>query len=95
MRLIYVLVLMLLPILAFSQEEAFYIEFKDVDLNEAIGEIEDIYNVLFSYKDDYLIGKKVTFIRKKRTLEETLHELESISKLFYEVIYKRYIIVSL
>lgn len=94
MRLIYVLVLMLLPILAFSQEEAFYIEFKDVDLNEAIGEIEDIYNVLFSYKDDYLIGKKVTFIRKKRTLEETLHELESISKLFYEVIYKRYIIVS-
>ena len=59
MRLIYVLVLMLLPILAFSQEEAFYIEFKDIALQDAIEEIEDVYNVLFSYKDDLIKDVRV------------------------------------
>ena len=39
---------MLLPLAASSQEEAFYIEFKDESVVEAFTEIEYIYNVLFS-----------------------------------------------
>ena len=95
MRLIYILVLMLLPTLAFSQEEAFYIEFKDIDLLDAIEEIESTYNVLFSYKDDYIKDKKITLTRKERTLAELLDTLQQATKLYFKVIEKRYIVVSL
>lgn len=94
MRLIFILVLMLLPTLAFSQEEAFYIEFKDVALVDAIEHIENTYNVLFSYKDDYVKYKKISLDRKKRTLSETLNELQEATKLYYNVVDQRYIIIS-
>ncbi len=94
MRLIYILVLMLLPTLAFSQEEAFYIEFKDITLYDAIEEIESTYNVLFSYKDDYVKDKKISLDLKKRTLSETLNKLQEVTKLYYNVVDQRYVIVS-
>ena len=94
MRLIYILVLMLLPTLAFSQEEAFYIAFKDIALHDAIEDIESTYKVLFSYKDDYVKDKKISLVRKKRTLSETLSELQEATKLYYNVVDQRYIIVS-
>ncbi|WP_299523136.1 TonB-dependent receptor [Winogradskyella sp.] len=95
MRLIYILALMLLPTLAFSQEEeAFYIEFNDISLQDAIAEIEDIYDVLFSFKDDYIKGKRVSLSREKRTLSEVLSELQALTNLYYQLVEKRYIIVS-
>ncbi|MBV7267820.1 TonB-dependent receptor domain-containing protein [Winogradskyella luteola] len=86
---------MLLPTLAFSQEEAFYIEFKDVPLHDALENIEEVYQVLFSYKDNYIRGKNITLDRKKRTLSEVLNELKNTSGLYYSVLNNRYIIVSL
>ncbi|WP_197429309.1 FecR domain-containing protein [Winogradskyella endarachnes] len=86
---------MLLPTLAFSQEEAFYIEFKDVLLQNAIEDIEDTYNVLFSYKDDYVKDKRISVTRKKRTLLEVLNELKTQTNLNYKIIEKRYVVVSL
>ncbi|WP_299128757.1 TonB-dependent receptor [uncultured Winogradskyella sp.] len=85
---------MLLPTLAFSQEEAFYIEFKDITLYDAIEEIESTYNVLFSYKDDYVKDKKISLDLKKRTLSETLNKLQEVTKLYYNVVDQRYVIVS-
>jgi hypothetical protein len=85
---------MLLPTLAFSQEEAFYIAFKDIALHDAIEDIESTYKVLFSYKDDYVKDKKISLVRKKRTLSETLSELQEATKLYYNVVDQRYIIVS-
>ena len=52
MRLFYVYFLILLPLLASSQEEAFYIEFKDELVAEAFTKIEYTYDVLFSYNDN-------------------------------------------
>ncbi len=49
---------MLLPLSAFSQEEAFYIGFNNETLADAFTEIEDTYNVLFSYK--YAVGSNKT-----------------------------------
>ena len=95
MRLIYILVLMLLPTLAFSQEEAFYIEYKDVPLEDAINDIESVFNVLFSYKDDYVKDKNVSFSREKRTLSEVLNQLQKLTGLYFEVIENRYVVVSL
>lgn len=94
MRLIYFLVLMLLPILAFSQEEAFYIEFENTRLQDALEEIEDTYDVLFSFKDDYVSDKSITLSGKSRTLAEVLAALETSTSLHYKIIGNRYIIVS-
>ena len=68
MRLFYVYFLMLLPLLASSQEEAFYIEFKDGSVAEAFTKIEYTYNVLFSYNDNDIINKLISLKRQKRTL---------------------------
>ncbi|WP_299112732.1 TonB-dependent receptor [uncultured Winogradskyella sp.] len=86
---------MLLPTLAFSQEEAFYIEFEDVPLYDALEHIEDVYKVLFSYKDDYITGKSITIDREKRTLSDVLIELQKNTNLYYKVLDNRYIIISL
>ncbi|EDP70313.1 hypothetical protein FBALC1_06138 [Flavobacteriales bacterium ALC-1] len=94
MRLIYIFVLMLLPILAFSQEEAFYIEIKDQALHDALEEIESTYSILFSYKDDYVKDKRISIEGKKRTLIELLNALKKSTKLYFNVVDERYVIVS-
>ncbi|MEO1031300.1 MAG: FecR domain-containing protein [Bacteroidota bacterium] len=94
MRLIYILALMLLPTLAFSQEEAFYIEFDDVSLQDAITEIENVYDVRFSFKDDYIKDKRISLDRKERTLSELLNILQDLTNLYYQLVEGRYIIVS-
>ena len=57
MRLIYISALILLPLAASSQEEAFYVEFKNESIAEAFTKIEHTYDVLFSH-NDYDISKK-------------------------------------
>ncbi|MEM6515894.1 MAG: TonB-dependent receptor [Bacteroidota bacterium] len=94
MRLICVLVLMLLSFSAFSQEEAFYIQFKEKALLDVITEVEDTYSVLFSFKDEYTSSKKVSLNRERRTLDELLFELEEQTGLYYKIVGKRYIIVN-
>lgn len=94
MRLIYIFVLMLLPFLAFSQEKAFYIEFQNKNILEVYTKIENTYNVLFSYKDDYIKAKDITLKRKRRTLLETLDEIKLLTKLNYKIIDNRYVIIN-
>ncbi len=94
MRLIYIFVLMLLPLLAFSQEEAFYIEFNDEDIFNAFSKIEDKYDVLFSYKDEDITEKLITLKREKRTLLEVLDEITKFTSLDYKVLNNRYIILN-
>ena len=94
MRLFYVYFLMLLPLLASSQEEAFYIEFKDESVAEAFTKIEYTYNVLFSYNDNDIINKRISIKRQKRTLREVLQALEFPVKLSYKIVNNRYIIIN-
>ncbi len=94
MRLINIFVLMLLPLLAFSQEEAFYIACNNEDVAETFTRIEDTYNVLLSYKDDDFIGKRITITRKKRTLLEVLDALKEHVGFDYKIINDRYIIIN-
>ncbi|MFP4846423.1 TonB-dependent receptor plug domain-containing protein [Winogradskyella sp. PE311] len=94
MRLICVFVLMLLSLPAFSQEEAFSIELSNVPLADALENIEAVYSVLFSYKDEYIKEKSITLNLKKRTLAEILNELNRQTNLFFQLIENRYIIIS-
>ena len=94
MRLIYICVLMLLPLSAFSQEEAFYIEFDDVPVMYAFTEVENVYDVLFSYKDDDLKGKRISIKREKRTLVEFLDLFKQLTQLNYKILNNRYIIIN-
>ncbi|WP_282032290.1 TonB-dependent receptor domain-containing protein [Winogradskyella eximia] len=94
MRLIYFFVLMLLPLLAFSQEEAFYIQFTDEDIRDVFTKIEDKYNVLFSYKDEDLSKNRITIKREKRTLLEVLAAIKDVTDLNYKVLNNRYVIIN-
>ena len=94
MRLFYVYFLMLLPLLASSQEEAFYIEFKNESVAEAFNKIEYTFNVLFSYNDNDISNKRISLKRQKRTLTEVLQAFKLPAKLSYKIVNNRYIIIN-
>ena len=86
--------LVVIPYLAFSQEEAnFYISFNSTPLQQAFEVIEDIYDVRFSYYDSILQDTSISLEREKRSLNEVLSEIEIQANLRFEVIEHRYIIV--
>ena len=94
MRLIYISALILLPLAASSQEEAFYVEFKNESIKEAFTKIEHTYDVLFSYNDYDISKKRISLKRQKRTLAEVLEALKLQTKLYYKIIDNRYIVVN-
>ncbi|MDG2499460.1 MAG: DUF4974 domain-containing protein, partial [Flavobacteriaceae bacterium] len=85
---------MLLPLAASSQEEAFYVEFKNESVAEAFTKIEHTYDVLFSYNDYDVSKKRISLKRQKRTLAEVLEALKLQTKLYYKIIDNRYIVVN-
>ncbi|MDG5492956.1 TonB-dependent receptor [Psychroserpens sp. SPM9] len=88
-------IVMMLPFLAFSQEEAkFYISFNGESLENAFLVIEDVYNVRFSYKDELITYKTVRLNKEERTLNELLTALEIQTNLSFEIVASRYIIVN-
>ena len=94
MRLICIFVLMLLPLTASSQEEAFYVEIKNESISEAFTKIEYTYDVLFSYNDYDISKKRISLNRQKRTLTEVLEALKLQTKLNFKIINNRYIVVN-
>ena len=88
-------ILLILPFLAFSQEEAkFFIFFNNTNLDDAFEKIENVYDVRFSYQNDGIIDLKITLENKERTLTQLLEELKKETQLDFEVIANRYIIVN-
>lgn len=94
MRLINIFVLMLLPLLAFSQEEAFYMACNNEGIEDTFTKIEDTYGVLFSYKNDDFTGKRITITGKKRTLLEVLDALKEQVGFNYKILSDRYVIIN-
>ncbi|WP_161792604.1 TonB-dependent receptor plug domain-containing protein [Psychroserpens damuponensis] len=87
-------ILLILPFLAFSQEEAkYYIAFNAVQLQAAFEKIETLYDVKFSFQDEKLTGLSLTLNKEKRTLHELLDAIKLKTKLDFEVLNNRYIIV--
>ncbi|WP_298894269.1 TonB-dependent receptor [uncultured Psychroserpens sp.] len=89
-------ILLILPVLAFSQEEAnkFYINFESEKIENAFDLIEDIYDVRFSYKDEIIKGKTVNLKKEKRSLTQVLKAIETQTGLSFEIVASRYIIVN-
>ncbi len=88
-------ILLILPFLAFSQEEAkFFIFFNNTNLDDAFEKIENVYDVRFSYQNDGIIDLKITLENKERTLIQLLEEFKKETQLDFEVIANRYIIVN-
>ncbi|WP_456439984.1 TonB-dependent receptor domain-containing protein [Psychroserpens sp.] len=87
--------LVVLPYLAFSQEEAkFYISFNSETLQNAFEIIEEVYDVRFSYYDNILVDKTISFEKEKRSLNQVLSEIEIQTDLRFEIVNNRYIIVN-
>jgi len=87
--------LVILPHLAFSQEEAkFYIGFNSEPLTNAFGIIEETYDVKFSYYDHILDDQTISLKKEKRSLDQVLSEVELQTSLKFEIIDNRYIIVN-
>ena len=88
-------IVLILPYLAFSQEEAkLCCNFESQNLEQVFEIIEDIYDVRFSYNDDAILNKKINLKREKRSIQELLKTLENQTSLTFEVIANRYIIVN-
>ncbi|WP_299226190.1 TonB-dependent receptor [uncultured Psychroserpens sp.] len=88
-------ILLILPFLAFSQEEAkFYTNFNNETLVDVFEIIEDVYNVKFSYNDDIVQAKIINLKGEKRTINELLTAIEEQTNLRFEIINKRYIVVN-
>ena len=86
---------MILPFLAFSQEEAkFYINFNNEILEDAFETIEDVYDVRFSYKDDLIRDKRINIKKEKLSINELLKVIEAQTNLSFEIVANRYIIVN-
>jgi hypothetical protein len=85
---------MLLPLSAFSQEEAFSIVFNDEPLSEALTKIEDTYDVLFSYKDDDIVNHRISLKKAKRTLLEVLDAIKNQTQLNYKILENRYVVIN-
>ncbi|SDS61902.1 TonB-dependent Receptor Plug Domain [Formosa sp. Hel1_31_208] len=88
-------IVLILPVLAFSQEEAkFYMGFDNDSVEDAFEQIEALYDVRFSYQDQVIEDKTVNLPKEKRTLSQLLNSLSNQINLKFEVVAKRYIIVN-
>jgi len=93
MRLILLLAIVLLSTKAFSQEEAFYIAYDNQILDLVLDDIEEKYNVIFSYDNQVIQGKSISLLKEKLPLDKVLLRLNDLSGLYFEKITDRYIIV--
>lgn len=84
-----------LSCLCFAQERLLKsIEFDHTKVSEAFIIIEKKYDVKISYTDEIIEGKRITLLKKKRSLEEVLKEFSEQLPLNFEFINKRYLIVT-
>ena len=94
MKIVISLIIFMLPLMAFSQEEAsFYVEFQDEQLSEVLISLENTYDVRFSYKDKDIRGLRFSLIGTELTLSEVLNNITAKTGLDFNVIDSRYIIV--
>ena len=95
MKKLFINILLILPFLAFSQEEAkFLIYINNLNLDDAFEKIEDVYNVRFSYQDEVIDDIKITLEERERSLTQLLDELKTKTQLDFEIIAKRYVVVN-
>ncbi|WP_299334091.1 TonB-dependent receptor [uncultured Psychroserpens sp.] len=95
MKKLIISIVLILPVLAFSQEEAkFYIQFNNVTLKDAFEVIEDVYDVRFSYQDAIIANTTINLTKEKRSLSQLLRTVEAKTGLSFELVVNRYIIVN-
>ena len=95
MKKLIISIALILPVLAFSQEEAkIYIQFNDTNLEEAFQIIEDVYDVRFSYQDKIIANTFLSLKKEKRSLSQLLEVIKTQTGLSFELIANRYIIVN-
>ncbi len=93
MRLRVCVVMILLYVKAFSQEEAFFLEFENQPLKTILADIEPKYSVIFSYNDDEVKNDYLDIEYQKLTIKKILNIFESKTKLKFDQISDRYILI--
>lgn len=84
----------LIPLMLFSQNDTrFSIEYVEEPLYDVFLNIENVYNIRFSFPDYITRDKKLTLKKANRTLETVLNEISKKTNLEFEYINSRYIII--
>lgn len=85
----------LLPILIFSQEKKMdTLKFSSTPVIEVLKQLQDLYDVKFSYQDSALDDLDITFEMESKSLIETIDKIKLITSLNFEIIDDRYIIIT-
>ncbi|MDT0557125.1 DUF4974 domain-containing protein [Ichthyenterobacterium sp. W332] len=88
-------IIMVLPLMAFSQEEAtFYVQLDDLPLDEALVIIEKTFDVRFSYQDKVIDDKTFNVEGDFYSISEILNLLTTNTSLKYNRVDNRYIIIT-
>ncbi len=85
-------IVMLMPIVALSQDKATF-SFQKKEVSEVLFFVEKTYNIRFSFPDELLKNKVISLPKKERTLTNVIEEIESKTALIITKVSDRYFIV--
>ena len=87
--------IMIFPLLAFSQEEAsFSIQYENELISDVLISLEKTFDIRFSYQDATIRSKRISLPEKQRTLDEILEEIAHLVSLNFNRIDDRYIFIT-
>ena len=69
-------------------------EFNNISLKEVLIELENTHQIKFSYSDNLLDNKYISVDLKGKSLKDILEDLQSKTKLIFQIVTKRYIVIS-
>lgn len=86
--------IILLPLLAFSQEKAaFLLSVENAPLTSVFTILEEQHHIRFSYKDELVKDQKISIHQSYNNVETILDHLSDILPLSFEIASERYVIV--
>ena len=90
-----ILAMLFLIQVAFSQEGAtFSVKFENEPVSDALEQLENLYDVRFSFQDELVKNVRISLSEENKTLQYLLDEISNTTQLNFEFIDTRYIIVT-
>jgi TonB-dependent receptor-like protein/FecR-like protein len=93
MRLSFICLFILLQTNIFAQDKTFSIHVENIQLDSLLTQIENSFDVRFSYRNDLIVDKTISLDIKQVTLAEILKILDEKHNLKFELISERNIVI--
>ncbi|NQX85316.1 MAG: TonB-dependent receptor [Flavobacteriaceae bacterium] len=88
------LLIIIIPLLAFSQEKAaFYLSIENASIQSIFSILEEQHNIRFSYKDDIIQQQNISVHINYTSFEDILDFISEHTNLKFEILNERYVIV--